>query len=103
MISETALDLQAVQGDSAGSGVAGGDAIARFVEAVLADDRSSIATTREALEAELGADAVVDVAAVVTMFTVMNRVADATGTPVDEATRQFIEPIAGMLGMEPQD
>ena len=103
MINETDLDLQTVRGSSAGSGVTGGDAIAAYVDATLGGTDDDVSTTRSALISELGMEAVVDVAAVITMFSVMNRVADTTGTPIDEATRPFIEPVADLLGMHPQD
>ncbi|MEM7271807.1 MAG: hypothetical protein AAF547_01895 [Actinomycetota bacterium] len=100
MISGNAIDIQAVSGPGENSGVAGGDLIADFVEAVLADDRAAIADSRSGLMAELGAEAVVDIAAVTAMFTVMNRVADATGTPVDRGPAEpFVRQVADELGL----
>ncbi len=103
MISGNEVDIRAVKGSTEASGVTGGDAIAAFVDAVLGGTKEDIEATRTAVATELGPDATVDFAAVVTMFSVMNRVSDATGTPTDEATRGFIEAVADELGMEPQD
>jgi hypothetical protein len=67
----------------------------------MARDAAATATTREALEAALGAEAVVDTAAVITMFNVVDRIADATGIPIDEGfTRDLRYEVGSELGMD---
>ena len=67
----------------AGSGVSEGAELAAFTEAVLRRDDAEIRRTREPLVATIGAEATVDAAAVVSVFTMLNRVANSTGLPLD--------------------
>jgi len=97
------VDLQGVQGTlEADGGVRHGAALVAFAEAVMADDPQRIAATRAALEAAIGPAGVVDTAAVVAMFNVVDRVADATGIPIDDATRELRYGVAAELGMDDQ-
>ncbi|TMA52403.1 MAG: hypothetical protein E6J76_07365 [Deltaproteobacteria bacterium] len=54
-----------------------------FTNAVLGSDDGAIARERTALRAELSPDAFVDVCALIAAFSVVDRVADATGIPLD--------------------
>lgn len=54
-----------------------------FAEAVLGEDEEVLVRTRARLIDRLGADALVDAAAVVANFNAIDRIADATGIPVD--------------------
>jgi hypothetical protein len=67
----------------------------------MSRDAAATETTRTALEAALGAEGVVDTAAVITMFNVVDRIADATGIPIDEGfTRDLRYQIGSELGMD---
>lgn len=68
------------------SGIAYGASLIEFAEAVLASDEGRLAGARAAILRDLGAEALVDAAAVVGFFNAIDRVADATGTPLDETT-----------------
>ena len=50
---------------------------------MLGSDDGAIARERTALRAELSPDAFVDVCALIAAFSVVDRVADATGIPLD--------------------
>jgi alkylhydroperoxidase family enzyme len=84
----TAVDLAAVNGgrDDDG-GVAHGRRLVAFTEAVMGSDDAALAGERRALRAVLDDDAFVDVAAVIGSFNVVDRIADATGIPLDDALR----------------
>ena len=66
-----------------GGGVPHGDRLIEFAEAVLADSDEQLLRARSALRGSLGDAALVDAAAVVGFFNAIDRVADATGIPLD--------------------
>ena len=76
--------LGAVTGvvDSDG-GVPHGKLLTAFAEAVLSDDRIALIRARGALQEALGAAGLVDAAGVVGLFNAIDRVADATGIPLE--------------------
>ena len=79
------VDLQRVIGAIDGDGgVPQGDLIVSFAEAVLGDNPNLLTKTRQALSVALGESALVDSAAVAAGFNGIDRVADATGIPIDE-------------------
>jgi len=55
-----------------------------FTDAVHAGDAARIAAERTALRAEMGVAAAIDAAAVAALFNAIDRVADATGTVVED-------------------
>jgi len=68
----------------------GGDAgvphsrlLAAFAETVLGEDEAALADCRTALRGALGAAGLVDAAAVVGLFNAIDRIADATGIPLE--------------------
>jgi hypothetical protein len=78
------VDLAAVNGAGRGDGgVAHGAALVAFVEAVMGRDDARLVATRELLRALLSAEAFVDACAVIGMFNVVDRIADALGIPLD--------------------
>ena len=64
-----------------------------FVEAAVHRDEPRLAEAREALELEMGTDALVDAAAVIGCFQRLNRMADGAGIELDE---QMIMMTAGI-------
>lgn len=66
------------------SGVVHGPELIAFAEAAIGGDDVSLARARSALRAVLTPEAYVEVAAVIAAFSVVDRIADATGIPVDE-------------------
>jgi alkylhydroperoxidase family enzyme len=78
------IDLSAVNGaGDADGGVAHGALLGAFVEAVMRDDLAERQRARDALRAVLTPEAYVDACAVVGAFNVVDRIADATGIPLD--------------------
>jgi len=67
----------------AGGGIPHGQLLVEFAEAVLADSDEQLLRARSALRGSVGDAALVDAAAVVGFFNAIDRVADATGIPLD--------------------
>ncbi len=83
--SETEVDLGAVNGAlGSDGGVAQGERLVAFTEAAMGDDGAALERERAALRGLLTPEAFVDACAVVGAFNVVDRVADATGIPLDE-------------------
>ena len=87
-------DLNAVTGAVVSdAGVPHGRRLVLFAEAVLGEDDAALAGARAALMAALGPAALVDAAGVVGLFNAIDRVADATGIPLEvekaEASADF--------------
>ena len=78
-------DIEAV-GDA---GISGGAEILAFLDALHGRDRAAIGATRDRLRAALGDEAFVDIAGVASCFEAFNRIADATGIPLDADMMQF--------------
>ena len=78
------VDLSAVNApDGSDSGVACGARLLAFTDAVMGRDEEALARERSALRAVLSDEAFVDACAVVGAFNVVDRIADATGIPLD--------------------
>lgn len=102
MLSGDAVDLSLVRGDAAESGaVAHARELVGFADAVMGGERAAIDRAREALREGLGPAGVVDTAAVIAMFNVVDRVADAIGIPLDDnPTREMREAVGKEVGLE---
>ena len=78
------MDLAAVNEPTGhDSGVRHGAALLAFVDAVMGSDDAALARARAALRSVLSDEAFVDTCAVVGAFNVVDRIADATGIPLD--------------------
>jgi hypothetical protein len=60
-----------------------GDLLIPFAEAVLGEDSGALTRARDALAAALGPPGLADAAGVVGLFNAIDRVADATGIPLE--------------------
>jgi len=77
-------DLGAVTGVVDGDGgIPHGRLLVAFAEAVLGDDDVALIRARGAVQKTLGAAGLVDAAGVVGLFNAIDRVADATGIPLE--------------------
>ena len=65
-------------------GVANEELLDNFTEAAVRRDEPRLAEARESLEIAMGADALIDAAAVVACFQRLNRISDGTGIALDE-------------------
>jgi hypothetical protein len=66
------------------AGVPHGRLLVEFAEAVLGDEALVLMRARDALAAALGPAGLADAAGVVGLFNAIDRVADATGIPLEE-------------------
>ena len=70
-----------------------------FAEAVLGRDDGRLSRARIRLTEALGTDALVDAAAVVANFNAIDRIADATGIPIDAERVQLTADLRAQLGI----
>jgi len=78
------VDLTVVnEAADADGGVAHGARLLAFTDAILRGDEAARARERAALRAVLSPECFVEVAALIAAFNVVDRVADATGIPLD--------------------
>jgi hypothetical protein len=66
-------------------GIPQSEILTRFAEAAIGDDENDLAAARTELIGALGDAAMVDASAIVATFNAIDRVADATGIPIDAA------------------
>lgn len=95
-----AVDLRAVTESGHASGIAHGDALVAFAEAVVSGDAAAIASTRQRLTDAMGVAAMVDAAAVVSNFERMVRIADGTGIPLDARLETIGRPVIDELELD---
>ncbi len=77
-------DLNAVTGTVEGDGgVPHGRLLVEFAEAVLGEDEAALTRVRGALSEAIGPAGLVDAVGVVGLFDAIDRVADATGIPLE--------------------
>jgi hypothetical protein len=89
-----------VHGGGAGdAGVEHGARLVAFTEAVMGDDEAALTRERKALRAVLSPEAFVDAAAVIGAFNVVDRIADATGIPLDANIQLMSEAVRSELGL----
>ena len=95
---DVAIDM-VTAGAAGQSGVAHGPLLVEFAEAVLSGGDGAVASARQRLEAAMGSAGGVEAVAVVAMFCFNDRVADATGTPIDRMGYKSRFAIARELGI----
>ncbi|MGI9603062.1 MAG: hypothetical protein ACR2QE_14340 [Acidimicrobiales bacterium] len=78
------IDHHVVGGDIGDGGVRDGALLTRFAEAIHHGD--DLVPARRQVADELGVDVMIDAAAVCANFAMMTRIADGTGTPLDEGS-----------------
>ena len=95
------MDLKAIASDGAGDGgVRHGSLLTGFAEAVLGDDEARLIAVRERVRDTIGDPALVDAAAVVANYSALDRVADATGIPLEAAKEAGTADLRAELGID---
>ncbi len=92
-------DLQAMMGGGDG-GVEDGEVLVAYAEAVLGVEGSDLASAGEHLRLALGDAALVDAAAVIATFNAVDRMADATGTPLEDYKAEATAEWRADLGLD---
>ena len=94
----TDVDMAAVNGtEHTDAGVEHGADLLAFTEAVMRGEPA--ATERARLRAVLSPDSFVDVAAVIGSFNVVDRIADATGIPLDPVMVTMSQEVRDQLNL----
>ena len=95
--SEFDMTVVGADADAGGGGVAAGDALRRFALAVVSGaDPDELAEIRQVVGSAVGPAGLGDACGVVANFDGLTRIADATGTQLDEMLAQGVD--AGLLG-----
>ena len=71
-----------------------------YAEAVLGDDDARLQAAQQAIHNALGPDAVVDSAGVAGLFNAIDRVADATGAPLEEDKAEISAVLRAEIGID---
>jgi hypothetical protein len=87
----------AVQDDG---GVPQGRLLVEFAEAVLGEDEEALARVRTALHTAIGPAGLADAAGVVGLFNAIDRVADATGIPLEAEKLEASADFRAALGVD---
>jgi hypothetical protein len=80
--------------------VPNGSLLINFAEAVIGDDDARLSGARSAVRENMGDAALVDAAAVVGFFNAIDRVADATGIPLDPERLPQTADFRSALGLD---
>jgi len=99
---DTAIDLQGVNGDaqSAAVGIEFGEDLMKFAESLARGDQAALADARDALLSRAGPAVLIDAAGVAANFQRMVRIADAIGIPVDDMENEIGRQVREDLGIE---
>ena len=92
-------DFAAITTGGGETGVPQGGLLIEFGEAVLGDDLDRLAAARAAIVDAIGGAALVDAAGIVGLFDAIDRVADATGAPLEDWKAAQTESLRGELGI----
>ena len=98
-INQMPVDVRAITDPSVDPLIPGGVALLRLVDAVLARSTDAIKAARDAVRTEVGEAGLVDAAAIIGNFQMMNRVADGTGMPTGKGTRLRHADLIELLGL----
>ena len=94
----TAVDVAAVNGASeTDAGVEHGADLLAFTEAIMRGEPTTL--ERERLRQVLSPESFVDAAALIGAFNVVDRIADATGIPLDPAMEAMSKDVRDELGL----
>jgi hypothetical protein len=94
------FDLSVVMTGTGDGGIGRGQELMTFAEAALGDDACNLAEARRSLLAALGPAALVDAAAVAGLFNAIDRVADATGTPLEDWKAEASSDFRSAIGID---
>lgn len=92
-------DLNLLTGAGGDGNIAHGALLVSFADAVLGTDDRRLDEVRAAIRARTGDAALVDAAAIVATFNAIDRVADSTGIPLEDARAESTADIRAALGI----
>ncbi len=95
--------LSAVTAQTGDGGVPDGDLLRELTEAAIYGHWDTLATIKELAHNRIGPQATTDVLVVAAAFNGITRVADATGTPLDESTAKATHTMRADTGIAEYD
>jgi hypothetical protein len=93
-------DLTLLTGGSGDGNIAHGGLMVAFADAVLGSDDERLAAVRADIRARMGDAALVDAAAIAATFNAIDRVADSTGIPIEDAKAEATADLREALGID---
>ena len=94
-------DLKPVTGAAGGGGgIAHGRLLIDFAETVLGEDEEALDRARAALQSAIGPAGLVDAAGVIGLFNAIDRIADATGIPLEAEKAAATVDLRFALGLD---
>jgi len=81
-------------------GVENGARLIRFATALLGKDVAELTAARDDIIAIMGGEALTDTAAVAALFNAIDRVADATGIPLEDAKAEATADFRSAIGID---
>lgn len=94
------IDLGLIRDPHAGDGgIPHGALLAAFAEAAISGNAQDLDAVRAEVISKMGGEAMIDAAAVVAQFNANDRVADATGIPLDSSTERMTTELRETLGL----
>ncbi len=100
MQKEIEVDIDIINGADGDGGVPHGQLLIAFVDAALSRDEPRMEAIRAKLTDTIGEAGLVDAAAVMAMFQLNTRAADASGIPVEPQTAEAREIMGVQLGFD---
>ena len=94
------FDLSVVMTGTGDGGIVHGQELMTFAEAALGDDTRALDAASRSLLRTVGPAALVDAAAVVGLFNAIDRVADATGTPLEDWKAEATSDVRSAIGID---
>jgi alcohol dehydrogenase class IV len=92
-------DLNLLTGAGGDGNIPHGALLVSFADAVLGTDDQRLDEVRAAIRSRMGNAALVDAAAIVATFNAIDRVADATGIPIEDNKAESTADIRAALGI----
>jgi hypothetical protein len=92
-------DLMLLTGTGGDGNIPHGALLVQFAEAVLGRDDERLAAIQSEIRAKLGDAALVDAAAIAATFNAIDRVADATGIPIEDNKAEVTADFRAALGI----
>jgi hypothetical protein len=92
-------DLSLLTGTQGDGNIPHGALLVAFAEAVLGDDDRCLHEVQAAIRGRMGDAALVDAAAIVATFNAIDRVADATGIPIEDNKAASTADVRAALGI----
>jgi hypothetical protein len=92
-------DLNLLTGAGGDGNIQHGALLVSFADAVLGTDDQRLDEVRAAIGSRMGNAALVDAAAIVATFNAIDRVADATGIPIEDNKAESTADIRAALGI----